>query len=201
MFTFITEACLEEFRKQLVLLCIFIVILGIFVIVYKSDLFWNFTKGLPLHTNSQNCTKLHGGVCLAEDAGLRVNYYEASSLCRKRGMLLPTMDEAWQIWIDSENCHRAFASNSEIPKNKSAFIKACNDDNCKDFAANIEKYCTQSPLIKFPRASQYSGGFFWLKDRAGEDKHYSMNYSTGEVKATKDLTGSLGVRCVKPNKK
>ena len=187
---------MEEYKKQMVLLCVFIVILGIFLIIYKSDLFLNFAQGLPLHSDSQNCIKLNSGVCLSEDAGLRVNYYEASSYCRKKGMRLPSREDAWLIWTDSENCHRAFASNLEIPKDKIAFINSCEEDECIAFASNIKSYCTIKPSIKFPRASQYQNGLFWLKDSAGEGKHYAINYSTGRIYSVKDTEDVLGIRCI-----
>lgn len=192
---------MEEFRKQLIILSIFIVILGVFVVIYKSDYFWNFAKGLPFHTNSQNCTKLNSGICLAEDAGLRLNYYEASSLCRKRGMTLPTREDAWLIWINSENCHRVFASNIEVPTDKKSFIAPCKNEGCNNIALNVKNYCLSNPSIKFPRAPQYQDGYFWLKDNAGNESHYTINYSTGHIRTSKDFNKALGVRCINPNKK
>lgn len=187
---------MEEFKKQLILLSLFTLCLGIFVVIYKSDYFWNFAKGFPLHTNSQNCTKLNSGICLTEDAGLRLDYYEASSLCRKRGMTLPTREDAWLIWTESENCHRAFASNLEVPTDKKSFINACKDEVCKDIALNVKKYCSDNPRLKFPIASQYQGGYFWLKDNVESGSHYSINYSTGHIRSAKDSNNALGVRCV-----
>lgn len=187
---------MEEIKKQLTFLCILIVILLIGVVAYKSDYFWNIAKGLPLHTNSGNCVRITDNICLAEDAGLRLSYYEASSLCRKRGMTLPTKEDAWYIWINSENCHRIFAANIHVPKDKNAFTKVCTDDECLVQTNEISKYCSDKLLIKFPRASQYEKGSYWLKDSAGENEHYAINYSTGKIKAFKDTTKTLGARCI-----
>lgn len=187
---------MEESKKQLILLCTFVVIVLIGVVLYKSDRFWNLGKWLPLHTNSGNCVKISDNICLAEDAGLRLNYYEASSLCSKRGMRLPTIEDTWFIWTNSENCHRTFASNLIVPKSKQDFINVCYDDNCIDSANNINKYCSDNSLIKFPIASQYEKGSFWIKDSASEGNHYAINYSTGKVRAFPDDYKNLGVRCV-----
>ena len=187
---------MEEFKKQLIFLGIFVLFLFAGVLLYKSDMFWNISKGLPLHTNSGNCVKLAEGICLAEDAGLRLSYYEASSLCSKRGMSLPTKEDAWTVWINSENCHRIFASNVKVPKDKNSFTSVCNSDDCIEQAINIKKYCSPVSKIKFPLASQYYKGSFWLRDNAGNDKHYAINYSTGKIRAFQNNKKTLGVRCV-----
>lgn len=188
---------MDEIKKQLLLLSIFICFLGIFVVLYKSDAFWDIAKGLPLHTNSGNCIRINDKICLSEDAGLRTDYYEASSLCSKRGMKLPTKQDAWDIWINSENCHRTFASNINVAKDQKAFLDNCKDDVCTKPAMDIKKYCSKEPSIKFPRASQYTKGGFWLRDSAEENEHYAINYSTGKITAFKDNTKSLGVRCIR----
>ena len=187
---------MEETKKQFILLCIFIAIVSFVVLLYKSDRFWNLGKRLPLHTNSGNCIKISDNICLAEDAGLRLNYYEASSLCSKRGMRLPTIEDAWVIWTNSENCHRTFASNLAVPKSKQDFINVCTADNCIDDANNVNKYCSSKSLIKFPIASQYEKGSFWIKDSASGGSHYAINYSTGKIRAFLDNQDNLGVRCI-----
>ena len=187
---------LEELKKQFKLLCIFIFIVFICVVVYKSDKFWNMGRWLPMHTNSGNCVKISENICLAEDAGLRVNYYEASSICSKRAMSLPTIEDAWIIWTSSENCHRSFASNLSVPKSKHDFISVCTDENCIDNANNIKKYCSDNFVIKFPIASQYEKGSFWIKNSASAGNHYAINYSTGKIGAFTDNNKNLGVRCV-----
>lgn len=187
---------MEEVKKQLILLGVLIFILMVFVVIYKSDYFWVLAKGFPLHTNSGNCTQITDNICLSEDSGLKVNYYEASSICSKRGMRLPSREEAWAIWINSENCQRAYASNIEIPKNKKAFISACEDDNCLTFGSKSKNYCSDTPSIKFPIAYQYKGGYFWLKDKADSNRHYVFNYSTGKIKSANNLKKEYGVRCV-----
>ncbi|MBR6098712.1 hypothetical protein IKP85_03090 [bacterium] len=187
---------MEEYKRQMILLGIFLILLGFCIILYKSDRFWDLSKGFPLHTNSGNCIKISDDICLAEDAGLRLSYYEASSLCSKRGMKLPSKEDAWTIWINSENCHRIFASNLDVPKNKEAFTSVCNSEDCIEQAINVKKYCSPEFLIKFPIASQYEKGSFWLRDNAGNDKHYAINYSTGVIRAFDSNTKTLGVRCI-----
>lgn len=186
---------MEEVKKQFVLLFGLLTIIFVLVFIYKSDIFWNLSEGLPLHTNSGKCIFISDRVCLAEDAGLRLNYYQASSLCSKRGMSLPTLDDAWDIWIASENCQRAFASNQEVAKNKNYFKRDCGEDFCNTSAKNVKNYCVESK-IKFPLSSQYKNGSFWLKDGADEGEHYAVNYYSGKVGAYKDNTSDFGVRCV-----
>jgi len=187
---------LEEIKKQFILLIIFICIVFMLVIIYKSDLFWNLAKGLPLHTNTINCIRINDNICLSEDAGLRLNYYEASSFCSKRGMSLPTIEEAWDIWISSENCHRIFTSNIHVPKDKQAFINMCNNEECLEQADKVNKYCKSNFLIKFPLASQYEKGSYWLRDSAEDNQHYAIKYSTGKIRSFPDDMNNLGVRCV-----
>ena len=166
------------------------------LLVYKSDKFWNIGKGLPLHTNSGNCIKISDTLCLAEDAGLKLTYYEASSLCSKRGMRLPDLSDFWEIWTSSENCHRAFSSNEDVPKNKPVFINIINNEYVYSPANTVPNYC-KSPIIKFPAASQYKGGNFWLKVQAGEEKHYTVNYNTAKVTPADSNKKAYGARCVK----
>jgi hypothetical protein len=185
----------EEFKKQFVLLGILIFTLLLFVMVYKLDYFWNIARHFPLHTNSGNCIYINDRICLAEDSGLRVNYYEASSLCSKRGMYLPTLDDAWEIWIASENCQRDFDSNHEVPRGKEAFKKSCGDISCTVPAKNIKNYYLPSQ-IKFPLSSQYKNGSFWLRNKAYGRQHYGINYYSGSVGDYHDDVKTLGVRCV-----
>lgn len=191
---------MEEIKKQLFLLISLIVVLFVIVLVYRSDKFWNIAKGLPFHTNSGSCVEISDKICLSEDSGLRVNYYEASSLCSKRGMKLPSLDDAWEIWTASENCHMFFTSNENVPKNKNSFFNQLTDENPYVPASKIRKYCKTPPIIKFPIASQYKGGNFWLKDGAGAGKHYAINYNSGRVSARENKIKTLGVRCVKLSK-
>ena len=184
---------LEELKFQFKILFTFLVIIFIAVIIYKSDYFWNFAKGFPLHTNSGKCKTLIEGLCLAEDSGLRVNYYSASSLCSKRGMSLPTLEDAWLIWISSENCNRAFSSNELVAKNKKSFLE--KPYNLAP-AGSVTKYCLQSSLIKFSASSQYKHGSYWIKDKASDGKHYAINFNTGKVGIYDDNENTLGVRCV-----
>lgn len=186
---------MEEVKKQFILLCSLLIVLAIFVFVYKSDVCWNFAKGLPLHTNSGNCVHVNDRICLAEDAGLRVNYYEASSLCSKRGMYLPTLEDAWEIWIASENCQRTFASNQDVPRGKNYFKHDCGENSCTVPAKSIVNYCAESK-IKFPLASQYKNGSFWLRDKSVNNQHYGVNFYSGRVGDYDDNNKSLGVRCV-----
>jgi hypothetical protein len=188
---------LEELKKQIFLLCVLLLLLGIAVVFYKADIFWNVGKGIFLHSNSGNCVKINDKICLSEDSGLRTNYYEASSICSKRGMRLPTQDEAWQIWISSENCHRRFAANEILPTNKNAFLGNCSGEICNTFANKINKYCTKDFKIKFPLSSQYKNGSYWLKDKSSENHHYTINYFSGAIGKSNDNDKSFGVRCVK----
>ena len=188
---------LDELKFQFKILFCFLVIVFITVIIYKSDKFWNFAKGFPLHTNSGKCNTIINDLCLSEDSGLRVNYYSASSLCSKRGMSLPTLEDAWLIWISSENCHRVFASNELIPPDKDDFI---NHTNKLAPANRVKKYCLPNSLIKFSASSQYKHGSYWIKDKASNDKHYAINFNTGKVGMYYDYERNLGVRCVSKSK-
>ena len=111
-------------------------------------------------------------------------------------MSLPTIEDAWNIWTNSENCHRTFASNLTVPNSKQNFINVCTEDNCIDEASKVKKYCSDSSVIKFPIASQYEKGSFWVKDSASEGMHYAINYSTGKMRTFYDNQNNIGVRCV-----
>ncbi len=188
---------MEEFKRQFILLGILILTLFVLVVVYKSDSFWRLAKKLPLTINNRHCISLYSGLCLSEDAGLRLTYNEASAYCSKRGMRLPTRDDAWSVWISSENCHRVFAMNMNVPKSKQAFIDNCKiPDECVAAASRVSNYCIKSPKIKFPLASQYDNGNFWLSDKFAIGEHYSINYSTGKIDRYSDDTKTLGVRCI-----
>ena len=172
-------------------------ILLIILCVYKSDFFWNISKSLPLHTNSGRCIQISDKICLSEDAGLRQNYYEASSLCSKKGMSLPTAQDYWEIWTASENCQRAFSSNEDVPKNKEPFVEKNLNEVVYVPANSVKRYCKEPPIIKFPVASQYKGGMFWLKDSAGDEKHYIINFNNAKFSASDSYLRAYGVRCVK----
>ena len=103
----------------------------------------------------------------------------------------------WEIWIKSENCLRAFSSNEDVPKNKKAFLSQYSEEYPFTPSKNINIYCSKNPSIKFPIASQYRNGLFWLKDNAGANNHYSINYYNGRLSIREDTMKTLGVRCVK----
>ena len=188
---------MEEYRKQVVLLFSLTFVLIIILFIYKSDAFWHFSKGFPMHTNSGSCLSISENICLSEDAGLKQNYYEASSLCSKRGMSLPTLQDFWEIWTASENCHRAFSSNENVPKSKDAFVNPGENGNLYVPANSIKKYCKEKPIIKFPAASQYKGGMFWLKNSAGDNKHFLINYSSAKMIPSGSYSRYYGVRCIR----
>ncbi len=192
---------MEEYKHQLYLLCLLIIILGVIIFVNKPELSYFIVKHFPKRYADEDCSlipyKPGKQICFGKDAGIRAGYYEASTYCSLRGMELPTREIAWYVWISSENCQRAFAAAGEIPKNKQQFINSCyKTDNCKVSAVKIKNYCSNTPAIKFPIASQYYRGNFWLKDSADNKKHYSVNYSTGTVDAYNNNFDKLGVRCV-----
>ena len=184
-----------EIKKQIYLLFFFIAILLVVLFIYKSERFINIV--LPFNGVSRLCTNITEKLCLSEDFGIRLNYYEASTYCSKRGMALPTREDAWEIWIKSENCLRAFSSNEDVPKNKQAFLSQYSNEYPFTPSKNIDNYCSKNSSIKFPIASQYKNGLFWLKDNAGENNHYAINYYNGRLSIREDNTKTLGVRCVK----
>ena len=183
---------MEELKSQIRFLCILMVLLSLIIVAYKGRTVLKF-----INTPSASCTKITDSICLSEDFGLRTNYYEASTICSKNGMRLPTLDDAWEIWTTSENCIRAFAANEELYKDKKAFTQNCNDSGCTAPAQTIKNYCAELSFIKFPMSSQYNHGSFWLKNSASEDKHYTINYFSGKISPQKNNTKSFGVRCIK----
>ncbi len=192
---------MEEYKHQLYLLCLLVMILGIIVFLNKPEVSLFIMKYFPKQYTDEECSfipyKSGERICLGKDAGIKTGYYEASTYCSLRGMDLPTREQAWYVWISSENCQRAFAAGGEIPKDKNQFVNSCYKvDNCKTSSLAIQNYCNQTPSIKFPIASQYYRGNFWLKDSPGDKKHYTINYSTGTVNAYPDDLKKFGVRCV-----
>lgn len=189
---------MENYRFYLHYLVILILILFVIGSKYKLD----NSKYITNSFQNKNCSRIptinNKTICLGEDTGVKQTYYEASSYCSKKGMSLPTREDSWYIWISSENCQRAFASGSEIPKNKEQFIQSCkNSSFCRIPAAVLKKsYCNPNPSIKFPIAYQYHYGNFWLKESADNNEHFAINYSSGIISSYKDNT-KLGVRCVK----
>lgn len=184
----------NEFKKLLILcFFVFLILCGI-VLAQRPSIFGGFSK----YFLSDECSflpyKNDERLCLGQDAGVKSDFSSADMYCKKIGMRLSTREEAWYIWIASENCQRAFASNEYVPKNKAQFLNA-------DFepvqALGVKNYCNETASIKFSQAIQYNGGFFWLSDFAGGKRHYAFNYSNGVVKIFKDKTNSLGVRCVR----
>ena len=108
-----------------------------------------------------------------------------------------SVGEHWEIWIASENCHRAFSSNENVPKSKEAFVNSYNNGNLYVPANSIKKYCKKNPIIKFPAASQYKGGMFWLKDSAGNEKHFLINYNNAKIIPSDSNLKYYGARCVR----
>lgn len=132
--------------------------------------------------------------CFGQDAGIKSGYETAETYCKKRNMELPTREQAWYVWIASENCQRAFASGGTVAKNKDYFI---NNPSDKVQAITVANYCNQTSSIKFSQALQYNNGYFWLKESPGGKLHYAVNYADGSISVFKDKINTLGIRCVR----
>lgn len=189
---------MDEYKKLLILVLLLTIFLGSVVLVSKPSII----TILPRRLTSDSCSiipyKNGKNLCLGQDAGFKSDYKQAESYCTKIGMRLPTREEAWYVWIASENCSRAFASNGNIAKNKQQFINSCyNTDTCTAQAISVKNYCNTTPYIKFSKSLQYSDGNFWLKERTEESGHYSANYADGIINAYPDYVKTLGVRCIK----
>ncbi len=189
---------MDEYKKLLILVLLLTLFLGSVVLISKPSVF----TLLPRRFTSDSCSlipyKNDKKLCLGQDAGFKSNYKQASSYCSSIGMQLPSREEAWYVWIASENCSRAFASNGNVAKNKRQFINSCyNTDTCNVQAISIKNYCNANPSMKFSQSLQYIDGNFWLRDSAEESRHYSINYADGIVDAYPDYTKTLGVRCIK----
>ncbi len=180
---------MSELKKLLYLTLVLVVIL-LGVILHSKFGFVSFKNDdctlIPYKNGKQ--------ICLGQDAGMKANFETASAYCEKMNMRLPTREEAWYIWVASENCQRAFASGGTVSKNISYFIYYPDE---KVQAISVKNYCNEMSSIKFSQALQYNKGYFWLNDSAGGKLHYSVNYASGSVEIYKDKTPSLGVRCVK----
>ena len=181
---------MDEIKRQFTILTVFILFILFLLIIYKI-----------MHSNYFNivkCTPINNEFCLSGDFGKKTNYYQASTLCSKAGMHLPSLDDAWYIWINSENCLRSFSSNELLPLNKDAFVTNCTvPEKCLKSAKYIRNYCSSKSLIKFSKGSQYKYGSFWLKDGKTENHHYGINYSSGRIGEYADNDPSLGVRCIR----
>jgi len=184
----------DEFKKLIFLCIVLILVLCGIIFLHKFGSVSFLTK----YFKSDECSfipyKNGVRICLGKDAGFKAAYGEASEYCKKLEMRLPTREEAWYVWISSENCQRTYASGSYIAKNKYRFM---NPELEKVQAIEIKNYCNTIPSIKFSQSLQYSGGYFWLGDLAGGKRHYAINYSNGSIKVFKDKTKTLGVRCIK----
>lgn len=182
---------MEEFKKQIIYVFVFVLIMFCFlgVRVIKN-------KYMGIGKNFSICIKVSDNLCMSADFGPAENYYEASTICRQKGMNLPSLSEAWDIWVSSENCKRAFSSNEEVPKNKTIFMSQNSEEYPYIPANTIKSYCKQISVIKFPILSQYKGGLYWLKDYAEYDRHYTISYVRAVVHPKDNRTKGIGVRCV-----
>lgn len=182
----------NSFLFKLINIILILLILGILYAGYCI-----YTKSNKLgNIQIYSCIKLANGVCLSKDLGRRTDYREASTHCRRRGRTLPTLEDAWYIWISSENCGRAFSSNEYVPKDKKTFLKGKLSEQDIVPANDIPNYCNKVSSIKFPISSQYKGGNYWLNDSAEKGKHFVINYNTGKVSIQPDDSNEFGVRCV-----
>ncbi len=182
---------MEEFKKQIIYVFVFVLIMFCFL-GYRA------VKNIYIGVgkNSGICIKVSDNLCLSADFGAAEDYYEASTICSQKGMKLPSLSDAWDIWISSENCKRAFSSNEEVPKSKIIFMKPGAEEYPYTPARSINNYCKKISEIKFPISSQYKGGLYWLKDSAGGDKHYAINYARAVIYSKDNRTKGIGVRCV-----
>ncbi len=189
---------MDEFKKFFYLIIVLVIFLIGIVLRYKYNNVFFKSKHFPNDECSFIPYEDGKKICLGQDAGFKAGYYQASSYCSSLDMSLPTREQAWYIWLSSENCQRLFASNGLVAKNKKQFVDSCyKSPSCKVQSISVKNYCNPSSLIKFSHSLQYHNGYFWLKDSAVDGLHYGINYSEGTIDAFKDNFKSLGVRCVK----
>lgn len=189
---------MNEYKKLLILVLLLTIFLGSVVLISKPSVFTILPRRLTADSCSLIPYKDGQKLCLGQDAGFKANYKQATTYCSSIGMRLPTREEAWYIWIASENCSRAFASNGNVARNKRQFVNSCyNTETCNVQSISVDNYCNPTSSIKFSQSLQYSDGNFWLLDSAEEFGHYSVNYADGVINAYPDSTKTLGVRCIK----
>ncbi len=184
----------ESIKTYAVLTLILTAFLGVLLFLYKTD-FVERAEGL-VTGRSGDCipikTRGKKKLCLEEDAGLKTDYSEALEYCRRRGKRLPTREDAWYIWISSENCRRAFASGADVWQNKVQFLTS----GVRVPSVATDNYCRINSVIKFPMSAQYKQSSFWLGDGKNEKEHYAINYFSATIRSFSDKEEGLGVRCV-----
>jgi len=183
----------EESKKLIILvLIVFCILAGI---VLRTKVFSISTINKLSYLIECNKLPYQNGksLCLGKDAGFKSDFETAEAYCAKLNLRLPSREEAWYIWLASENCHRAFAAGNYLPQNKYSFM---NPEIDRVQAIGIKNYCNPEPSIKFSKSLQYVNGNFWLRDVANGKRHYTVNYNEGDINIYNDNTEALGVRCI-----
>ena len=184
---------MENIRLQITFTLILTLILGAVVWVSRTDIAERVTN---IFTKSPtDCIKIKTGggrsICFGEDAGVKLTYRKAQEYCKKEGKRLPSRENAWYIWISSENCKSAFASGAEVAENREQFVRSHKISSFK-----INNYCRAKSLIKFPISPQYKFGSFWLGGEGPEAKAYAIDYFSGTIRSVLPEEDGFGVRCV-----
>ena len=150
----------ENIKTYVILTLILTAFLGVLLLLYKTD-FVERAEGI-ISGRSADCIPIKTAgkkkLCMEEDAGLKTDYSEAYEYCTGRGKRLPTREDAWYIWISSENCRRAFASGADVWQNKVQFLTS----GAKVPSVTVDNYCRINSVIKFPMSAQYKQSSFWL---------------------------------------
>lgn len=189
---------MNEFKRQLLYIFILLICLLMVVLQVKTSLFSKILRLLSTGECSIIPYTTGKQLCFGGDVGVKMSYPEAKIYCQRKGMHLPTREEAWYIWISSENCGRYFAAGINVAKDFYQFKTPCNTDvSCKTSSVLVDNYCKPVSIIKFPLATQYKNGNFWLAEENDSKNFYSIDYSTGSLYKTKSQDEAYGVRCVK----
>ncbi len=178
-----------------------VVLLGIGVLVttlIRIELLEEYHKLFPPIEQEISATKLSENLFVDEVNAGPMDFDSAESYCKKKGMTLPTREQAWEMWKASSNCKMAMVLNKEIIIDKDRFIKSCHNpkNKCLTKTENVNYSCNYDENLLFLDEKSYRHGNYWLKDKFDKNGHYSVNFITGATNAYADSIKLLGVRCV-----
>ncbi len=150
------------------------------------------------NSNGSGMTLLNDSFYVDDRNAGPMDFESAEYYCKRRGMELPTREQAWEMWRASANCKISMVLNNHIIKDKNTFIKSCHnlDKNCLVPSNQVNYFCAPDKDLLFLDEKVFRYGNYWLKDRYDRNGHYSANFINGMTNAYADNIKLLGVRCV-----
>ncbi len=135
------------------------------------------------------------------------DYPDTEQFCLESGMRIPTPEEAWEMWLNSTNCHYQFKYNNEVVASRDEFLKNCRvsptsfeyRDECMTTADNANYTC-KNELLTFYNKIDHSkiAEAYWTDKSYGYTGKYIYVMDDGfssAFKKEKNATRAM-VRCV-----